>query len=110
MIKPWHWRPRVMKQKPKRNPKGRAAKSVLRLPDLEVGKSAVLDSLSCPDAQRGYRHAIDEFVDWYCSEPRLSFSKTVVIRPRPRPPRCSACTPAGRGFPPHQSPSLLHPR
>src|SRR4029077_13177609 len=23
---------------------------------------------------------IDEFVDWYCSEPRLSFSKTVVLR------------------------------
>ena len=21
-----------------------------------------------------YRHAIDEFVDWYCSEPRLSFN------------------------------------
>ena len=34
------------------------------------------------DAQRGYRHAIDEFVDWYCSEPRLSFSKTVVLRYR----------------------------
>ncbi len=31
---------------------------------------------------RGYRHAIDEFVDWYCSEPRLSFSKTVVVRYR----------------------------
>jgi len=54
----------------------------LRLPDLEVAKSAVLNSLSCPDAQRGYRHAIDEFVEWYCSEPRLSFSKTVVVRYR----------------------------
>jgi len=57
-------------------------KTILRLPDLEVAKSAVLNSLSCPDAQRGYRHAIDEFVDWYCSEPRLSFSKTVVVRYR----------------------------
>ena len=28
------------------------------------------------------RHAIDQFVDWYCSEPRLSFSKTVVTRYR----------------------------
>ena len=54
-----------MKQNQKRNAKGRAAKSVLRLPDLEVAKSAVLNSLSCPDAQRGYRLAIDEFVDWY---------------------------------------------
>jgi hypothetical protein len=33
----------------------------VRLPDLDVAKSAVLNSLSCPDAQRGYRHAIDEF-------------------------------------------------
>ena len=71
-----------MKQVQKRKAKGRAAKSILRLPDLEVAKSAVLSSLSCPDAQRGYRHAIDEFVDWYCSEPRLSFSKTVVVRYR----------------------------
>jgi hypothetical protein len=41
-----------MKQKEKRNAKGRAAKTVLRLPDLEVAKSAALNSLSCPDAQR----------------------------------------------------------
>ena len=71
-----------MTRNQKRNAKGRAAKSVLRIPDLEVAKSAVLNSLSCPDAQRGYRHAIDEFVDWYCSEPRLSFGKTVVLRYR----------------------------
>jgi hypothetical protein len=55
------------------------------LPDLEVAKSAVLNSHSCPDAQRGYRHAIDEFVEWYCSEPRLSFGKTVVLRYRYAP-------------------------
>jgi len=57
-------------------------KTVLRLPDLDQAKSAVLNSLSSVDAQRGYRHAIDEFVDWYCSEPRLSFSRTVVLRYR----------------------------
>ena len=34
------------------------------------------------DAQRGYRHAIDEFVDWYCSEPRLAFNRIVVLRYR----------------------------
>jgi hypothetical protein len=71
-----------MKRKPSRKEKRRIGKTVLRLPDLEVAKSAVLNSLSCPDAQRGYRHAIDEFVEWYCSEPRLSFSKTVVVRYR----------------------------
>ena len=49
-----------------------------------MAKAAVINSLSCPDARRGYRHAIHEFVDWYCSEPRLSFSKTVVVRYRER--------------------------
>lgn len=71
-----------MKRKPSRKEKRRIGKTVLQLPDLEVAKSAVLSNLSCPDAQRGYRHAIDEFVDWYCSEPRLSFSKAVVVRYR----------------------------
>ncbi len=36
--------------------KRQVAKSVLRLPDLEVAKSAVLSSLSCPDAQRDRSH------------------------------------------------------
>src|SRR5438874_13408770 len=57
-------------------------KAVLRLPDLDQAKSAVVNSLSSVDAQRGYRHAIDEFVEWYCSEPRLSFNRTVVLRYR----------------------------
>jgi len=60
----------------------RVPKTVLRLPDLDQAKSAVLNSLSSADAQRGYRHAIDEFIDWYCSEPRLSFNKSVVLRYR----------------------------
>src|SRR5580704_1827676 len=71
-----------MKTKSNRKAKRSHAKTILRLPDLEIAKTAVINSLSCPDAQRGYRHAIDEFVDWYCSEPRLSFSKTVVVRYR----------------------------
>jgi site-specific recombinase XerD len=60
----------------------RVPKTVLRLPDLDQAKSAVLNSLSSADAQRGYRHAIEEFIEWYCSEPRLSFSKSVVLRYR----------------------------
>ena len=47
-------------------------KAVLRLPDLDQAKSAALNSLTSADAQRGYRRAIDEFVERYCSEPRLS--------------------------------------
>jgi site-specific recombinase XerD len=29
-----------------------------------------------------YGHAINEFVSWYCSEPRLAFNRTVVLRYR----------------------------
>ena len=53
-------------------------KSAVRLPDREHAKAAVLNSLNSEDAKRGYRHAIDEFVDWYCSESRLAFNKIVV--------------------------------
>jgi hypothetical protein len=69
-----------MKGTHRRKSKRSHAKTILRLPDLDIAKTAVINSLSCPDAQRGYRHAIDEFVEWDCSEPRLSFSKTVVVR------------------------------
>jgi len=65
------------KNKRKRNPK-----TVLKLPDLEQSKSAVLDSLTSQSSQRSYDHAIREFIDWYCSEPRLAFNRTVVTRYR----------------------------
>jgi len=60
----------------------RVPKTVLKLPDLEQSKSAVLNSLTSPSSQRSYDHAIREFIDWYCSEPRLAFNKTVVTRYR----------------------------
>src|SRR6188472_3290803 len=71
----------MQKQHPRKK-RRTAPKTVLRLPDLDQAKSAVLDSLTSADAQRGYRHAIDEFVECYCSEPRLSFNRTVVVRYR----------------------------
>jgi site-specific recombinase XerD len=54
----------------------------LESPDLDQAKSAVLNSLPSKESQQGYRHAIDEFIAWYCSEPRLSFNKAVVTRYR----------------------------
>src|SRR3977135_2399547 len=70
-----------MRQNPSSRRKRNSAKSILRLPDLEYAKAAV-DSLNSADAKRGYRHAIDEFVDWYCSEPRLAFNRIVILRYR----------------------------
>jgi site-specific recombinase XerD len=60
----------------------RKAKRILRLPDLDHSKTAVLNTLGSPESQRSYRFAIDDFVSWYCSEPRLAFNKTVVLRYR----------------------------
>jgi site-specific recombinase XerD len=71
-----------MKQKLSSRRRRSSTKSVLRLPDLEHAKAAVLNSLNSADAKRGYCHASDEFVDWYCSEPRLAFNRIVVLRYR----------------------------
>src|SRR5260370_7130128 len=57
-------------------------KTILRLPDLEHSKNAVLNSLAAAISQESYAHAIDEFIVWYCSEPRLAFNRTVVLRYR----------------------------
>src|SRR5437763_8165966 len=58
------------------------SKTILRLPDLEQSKNAVLHSLAAVSSQESYGHAIDEFIGWYCSEPRLAFNRTVVLRYR----------------------------
>src|SRR5256885_14346213 len=60
----------------------RPPKHVLALPDLEQSKAAVLNSLTSKSGQRTYDRAITDFVAWYCSEPRLSFNRAVVLRYR----------------------------
>jgi integrase len=53
---------------------------VLRLPDLDHSKSSVLNSLSSPRSRRNYKFAMEQFISWYCSEPRLALNRTVVLR------------------------------
>ncbi len=62
--------------------KKRPPKRTLALPDLEQSKAAVLNTLTSKSGQRSYDRAITAFVDWYCSEPRLAFNRTVVLRYR----------------------------
>jgi len=62
--------------------KKKSPKRVLVLPDLEQTKSAVLNTLTSKSGQRTYDHAMTEFVQWYCSEPRLAFNRAVVLRYR----------------------------
>jgi len=55
---------------------------LLRLPDLDHCKRAVLNGLGSPASRRVYEYAIDQFIAWYCSEPRLAFNRIVVVRYR----------------------------
>jgi hypothetical protein len=65
-------------RKPRVKPKYR--RRMLRLPDLDHCKSAVLNSLGSPGSRRLYEYAIDQFIIWYCSEPRLAFNRMEVVR------------------------------
>jgi len=56
-------------------------RSVLRLPDLDHSKTAVLNTLS-QASRRVYQYAMNQFIAWYCSEPRLAFNRIVVVRYR----------------------------
>jgi hypothetical protein len=70
-----------MKQKTTKKNTARPRR-ILRLPDLDHSKTSVLSTLRSPDSQRSYRFAMDDFIAWYCSEPRLAFNRTVVMRYR----------------------------
>jgi hypothetical protein len=59
------------------------------LPDLDHSKLAVLNSLASPNSRRVYQHAIEKFIAWYCSEPRLAFNRIVLVRYRIHLESCS---------------------
>jgi integrase len=52
------------------------------LPELDQTKLSVLNSLTSLQSRRSYQHAMDEFIEWYCSEPRLALNRAVVLRYR----------------------------
>src|SRR5580700_130952 len=54
----------------------------LTLPELDQSKAAVLNSLGSLQSRRSYRYAMEEFIQWYCSEPRLALNRSVVLRYR----------------------------
>ena len=64
----------------RRNKRPPCRKIVLKLPDLDHAKSAVLNSLSSPHSRRNYKFAMEQFITWYCSEPRLALNLAVVLR------------------------------
>ena len=70
---------------PRSRKKEKSPKRVLALNDLEQAKSAVLNTLTSKSGQRTYDHAITEFVEWYCSEPRSDQQEGCHIRTVPIP-------------------------
>ena len=60
--------------------KKRSPKTNVKLPDLEQSKTAVLNSLTAMSSRRSYDHAIRDFIEWYCSEPRLGSDGTLHRR------------------------------
>jgi integrase len=52
------------------------------VPELEQSKTTVLNTLASAHSRRSYKHAIEKFIAWFCSEPRLGFNRSVVLRYR----------------------------
>ena len=52
---------------------------VPQLPDLDHCNLAVLNSLGWPPSRRVYEYAVNQFIAWYCSEPRLAINRIVVV-------------------------------
>src|SRR5215472_13574799 len=73
-----HRRPLLMKSTNRKKP--RTAPPTL--PELDQTKRSVLNSLTSLQSRRSYQHAMDEFIEWYCSEPRLALNRAVVLRYR----------------------------
>jgi len=55
---------------------------ILIIPELEHTERVVLNTLASEHSRRAYKYAIDKFILWYCSEPRLGFNRSVVLRYR----------------------------
>ena len=55
---------------------------IATIPELQQSKTAVLNTLASHHSRRSYEYAIDKFIAWYCSEPRLEFNRSVVVRYR----------------------------
>jgi Uncharacterized conserved protein (DUF2278) len=64
---------------PQQHPDSVVRSAALTIPELEHSKTAVLNTLASVHSRRSYAHAIDQFIAWYCSEPRLTFNRIVVV-------------------------------
>jgi hypothetical protein len=66
-----------MSPKTQATPTGRPA--TVTIPELEQSKTAALNTLASQHSRRSYEYAVSRFITWYCSEPRLTFNRSVVV-------------------------------
>src|SRR5215813_7074830 len=67
---------------PQKQPESIGCSATLTIPELEQSKAAVLNTLASQHSRRSYEYAIERFIAWYCSEPRLTFNRSVVVKYR----------------------------
>lgn len=67
---------------PQKQPNSEDRSATLTIPELQQSKSTVLNTLASAHSRRSYAYAIERFIAWYCTEPRLTFNRTVVVRYR----------------------------
>ena len=67
---------------PQNQPNSMGHSATLTIPELEQSKTTVLNTLASVHSRRSYEYTIDRFIAWYCSEPRLTFNRSVVVRYR----------------------------
>jgi site-specific recombinase XerC len=66
----------------KKQPESVGSSETLTIPELEQSKTAVLNTLASQHSRRSYEYAMERFIAWYCSEPRLTFNRSVVVKYR----------------------------
>jgi site-specific recombinase XerC len=52
------------------------------IPELQQSKTAVLNTLASQHSRRSDEYALERFIAWYCSELRLTFNRSVVVKYR----------------------------
>ena len=67
---------------PQKQPISVSRSATLTIPELQQSKTAVLNTLASVHSRRSYAYAIERFIAWYCSEPSLTFNRSVVVRYR----------------------------
>jgi hypothetical protein len=64
---------------PQKHPDSEQRSVALTIPELEQSKAAALNTLASVHSRRSYAFAIDRFVSWCCSEPRLTFNRCCSV-------------------------------